>query len=562
MGATHIPQGPDVYDFAALDEGRFEELCHILIADEYKEAQRLRPPDGGLDVVLMEGGTVARGWQVKRFTGRIHWTQCVESLDTAVRRHEARWVTFCFARDLTVSQKAAFTNKLVGRHRGVKVDFWTAGTLTARLLRASNSRQIARRFFAPADSNDEILRTVRAGGPIRSLVDIGDRAGSLANVVGEDDPRFAYVVAAGPGAEGSWRHPATTMSMGGEGPEGPFRVDAVPRGRQQLGIQVRLDAPADSLERRTLVALLRHGGEAHFEKGLSLRLSDGPKLFGDELERARDVSWTIRTRPIAKPWASTLRAVSASGQPASFPLDLAPRPDAPAGYTAALSGSRGGLELVIGFRWELPDGPGSMGMRWNFILGGHSVSEQRSALAFLQAMTGSGRLEILDRTGGRPPMRGLEIVASEDDRELLAALGDLLEDLALVEEWSGNALLVPSQVSEADAAALFQSARAIRDGSGWVRVESWALQGPRDQVRSLVTSPPLGATVPLPLQLTLGGQAIDLGAWLVPVPPCRIVSEEVLVGPGDEVRLQVQPLSGAPVRAVLRRPKGGVSAAA
>lgn len=210
--------------------------------------------------------------------------------------------------------------------------------------------------------------------------------------------------------------------------------------------------------------------------------------------------------------------------------------------------------MVIGVSWTLPDGPGSMGMRWTFTLGGHSIDDQRSAIRFLEAMCDSGAIELLDRAGERPNVPGRGVVTSDEDRELLTALADLLEDLALIESWSEQPLLVPAVVSQEDAVVLWEAARLIRDGGAWVQVGDWTVEGLREEVRTLVASPPPDAMVHLPHRIQLAGRELDLGWLMCPVMPARILSEEAIPDRPGDVRLRVRPLGEGSVRALARRP--------
>src|SRR4051812_42371127 len=91
---------PTGLEFSGLAPGEFEALCFQLVRIDHEGVERLRAPDAGADVLLRHAAG-DRAWQVKRFTGAIHWRQAEASLDAAARRFRLVEYIFCFSNDLT-----------------------------------------------------------------------------------------------------------------------------------------------------------------------------------------------------------------------------------------------------------------------------------------------------------------------------------------------------------------------------------------------------------------------------------------------------------------------------
>ncbi|HEX5375737.1 MAG TPA: hypothetical protein VFW48_06235, partial [Solirubrobacterales bacterium] len=186
------------FPFTGLNDEEFEEFAFLVAHMELPGLVKTANPDGGLDGLIFgkDGKSVPRGIQAKRFTGTPSWTKCVKSLDDAVETYAVEHVTFIFARDLTTKQIEAFQEKLISRHPGVRVDYWSAGQLTGMLVETEEGRRIARHTFGEGEL-EKIERLVRAGHD----VDSGARALETLGAVGEKlsgDPYFDYSVGSRP----------------------------------------------------------------------------------------------------------------------------------------------------------------------------------------------------------------------------------------------------------------------------------------------------------------------------------------------------------------------------
>lgn len=121
------PKHPLPFPFRGLSDDEFDELVYLVAHVADSAVVKTRAPDGGLDTVrLAEDDPLRAMWgiQAKLHRDQPKWANCKESLDRAVEQWNVRHVTFAFHRNLTVGQHKNFVKHLVGRHRGVKVEWW------------------------------------------------------------------------------------------------------------------------------------------------------------------------------------------------------------------------------------------------------------------------------------------------------------------------------------------------------------------------------------------------------------------------------------------------------
>lgn len=148
------PHSAEPFQLERLTDDELEELTFLLARQEDQGVVRLRAPDGGLDTVLPDDQNArraTRGWQAKRHTRRIDFTDCERSLDRAADVWKPTRVTFTFPRALTRGEHEKFTERLGRRHPDVAVDYWNGAELSARLLADDAGERIARLFFGDRD---------------------------------------------------------------------------------------------------------------------------------------------------------------------------------------------------------------------------------------------------------------------------------------------------------------------------------------------------------------------------------------------------------------------------
>ena len=283
--ATEKPLGPRRLDFGALTDDDFEVLCYLVVLLEFPDAVRLRAPDLGADSALPGGDDrkYARCWQSKCFTGHVHWGQCVDSLEAAADHYEMPHYTFCFARDLTGGQEKAFKKRLVGRRRGVKVDWWGASRLLGALLGSPQGERIANHFYPdPARNSAALMQAIHAGGALETRADASERLSAVAEWLASHDPFFAYPsYERETGMAGASLTPGAVIAIEAIGPSITQRIEAVPRNpaaMDEYGPAGTFLFEATEEGRRALEAFQRA-----FETGEQVTISQGVGLRFDRL---------------------------------------------------------------------------------------------------------------------------------------------------------------------------------------------------------------------------------------------------------------------------------------
>lgn len=92
--------------------------------------------------------------------------------------------------------------------------------------------------------------------------------------------------------------------------------------------------------------------------------------------------------------------------------------------------------------------------------GDHPIAEQAEALTMVEAMHGDGSLTIEDREGNRPTV-DFELTR-QPLPDFVQSLRRLVEDLRVIEEWTGEHFRLPSTVSARQAAGIAEMAYIIR----------------------------------------------------------------------------------------------------
>jgi hypothetical protein len=285
--ALDAPIGPRQLPLGSLNPEQFEELCYLLARLEFPDVVRPAAPDGGLDA-FRPGESVAtaiRGWQAKRFTGRISWRQCVDSTKAAVASYQAPWITFCFPFDLTDRQRRQFVRQLVEGFPKIQFDWWGRSELHARLTDSRRGVEVANYFFGePQGGRAETLRAVKTGGELNTSRQALERLVPVGDFFRRGDPYFSYQTGhRDRGAPASPPAAGTVLRVELETEEGVSLVDA-------------RSALPDALERHGPAGRLVFSGiEGHHalkkfqrlgERGGRLTLEQGVEWHWDRLPPA------------------------------------------------------------------------------------------------------------------------------------------------------------------------------------------------------------------------------------------------------------------------------------
>lgn len=178
---------------------------------------------------------------------------------------------------------------------------------------------------------------------------------------------------------------------------------------------------------------------------------------------------------------------------------------------------RVGVALIADPLVLLAIGGDERALHWSLLPGGPSVGARADALRMIRSIAAGGHLTF--RMGPRPALPALEIDggdwADEDEWRLF-------EDLAVLEEWSGTTIPMPTRVSSADATAASSAASWVRstqiearlDGSVSFQADDPSVAG-ADEVR-----------LHQDFRVELLGLSLPLGTGTARVPLDRVVRED------------------------------------
>jgi hypothetical protein len=477
--APRDPLSASPFAFERMDDDEWEEMTFLLAHGEDQRTVRLRAPDGGLDTVLpsaIRPGDGQRGWQAKHYGREIHWVKCEESLDRAVALWNVEWVTFVFPRDLTRGEHVAFHRRLGARHDAVRVDYWGAAEVSARLLEDDRGQRIAQRFFGPADPIGVMERALRAGGEFSTGEHVVERQAAVDEFVQASDPHFSWALF--PLERGSPeppQSPGAILRLHIARGSHVLLADAIPRSSAALahyGPTVRLvtDDSAEGQEvRRMMAELLAGGGRLLLRDGVKLAIDRMPRPFQDLIKGPVGGEILIKSVAQAPPFYVRLEASTDFGN-AALDIDLLPV-EPPSDWDIALAGARGGLEMQMLSRWSVNEGMGQTSFTLRFRTGqqGAPLAERADAANVMVAVHGAGSVQISDRSRLRPT------VVKTTTRQALdpdvADMARLLSALVEIERFTGlPAPAIPDEIARADIDVLATAADILRAGGETYRL--------------------------------------------------------------------------------------------
>lgn len=556
--SADAPRGPRDFDLAALPPDRFEELVYLLAHAVEPTTVPVRAKDQGLDARLpgTRGRDTLRGWQAKRHTKGINWTDCEES----VRRAQAFWrprhITFCFSLDLSAKDQDDFESRLVRRFPHVRLDYWPGSELQ-RLMRDTEAGQrAANHFFGdPARDQAALRRAIATGGELTTTPQAIERLAAIHEFL-QGDPHFHYGLnlrereaPEAPPAPGTFLSVEVTTSSG------TVRIDASERHPGALpehGPEGALVFSDDELGQRAaqqIEQLVRKGGQARIESGLGIRMARVPPALEGLLPT--DTSYgaiEISALPVEPP-AETVPEfrqpvlLAAGGTEALIELISVDPPDE---WLGAIAGGLGGLEVFFLIRGLAADRIESR-LDWRWRAGVGTTLEQLLACEVMIAGLEHSTVELRDPSDDRVLVAGTMEEASDDKeveslrgrRELLALLGEL-------EAWTGEQLEPPAEWSDGDVGGLQFAVGRIRrplEDVTWTRqrltVSDPKLPEDLEQPHQLATVRPIG--------IRLFGREVWIGHELLHLPEVKFD----LVEEGRQQQVYIEPLSD-PGHATLR----------
>jgi hypothetical protein len=523
------PKGATHYDLLAMSDQDFETMVARLIKLEQPNAFKpANVRDGGADMVLPDGtGGYSRCWQSKHYPDQIHWSKCDKSLAAAEAEWNPRHYTFCFPRELTVTEQKTFDKHFRGDGAKLRVDHWNGDAIQSLLIGSPEGQRVAATFFEDAALDRErTYQAIEAGGRIDTAEEVLDRLSNLGGVLAAKDAFFSYPAstheAQGPAPSLA---PGTVISLATSDGTVASRIDAVPRDAEAMsryGPEFALKATEGEEGKAAAERLenaLRAGEPAEITGGLDLTFTRLPPGLAD-LEGRTITGGTIRLGapvPVSvpiPPWDAEFAAHSDAGA-GSVRLMLRPTDSAPEGWDGALQGRRGGLTATASFR-RVGEG-GQINWNFNFARDASPVAEQLRTVRFLHALSGKGDVTITDRGPSRRPQESIPTRGVEPSHQL-RALTALLEDLDSIERRADVKFSLPETITEHELRAIAAVAAMVRNEGADITWRDAELTMPGSSAEALRDAPPLrveqdlGARI-LGQEFALGKTQVDLADY-------------------------------------------------
>jgi hypothetical protein len=195
VGAT--PRGPASYPLTELTPDQFEVLAFLLAREEFPGTVHIRQNDYGLDARLPDpDGKTIRGWQAKRFTGAIAWSQCQDSVRRAIAFWRPVRITFVFPKILSGGEQQQFRQQLIERFPLATLDGWDASEVQARMRDTPGGQRAADWLFSNPEADKEALRRALAvGGELSTAAPAAERIAEVQQFMGRD-PHLQFVTIA------------------------------------------------------------------------------------------------------------------------------------------------------------------------------------------------------------------------------------------------------------------------------------------------------------------------------------------------------------------------------
>jgi len=528
-------------DLQDLTPQQFEQLTFLLARAEEPEAVIVRNQDRGLDARLPDlmGRLTLRGWQAKRFaTGEVQWSQCEESVRTALAFWRPLWIVFVFAHDLSATEQAAFKARLIDAFPIVRLTFWSAEEVLRRMRDTDDGRRATTWLYDRPGTLDELMASLIDKEPVVGAQAIAERQAAL-NQQFDNDPHLYYTAVVRPaGAPPTPPAPEAVASvilmMDGQ----EVRYDLSERYPGSLGdlgggpALIARDDDEGRTAREALEAAIGGANELTIEDGLGVVWPSVPVgLRGLMPEEpawgAVHVGEQVDAPEVELPPMPML-VVSGDAQ---IGVAFVHAADLDEGWDATLIGATGGLELTQSFRLS-DDGIEAVQTRWRHTLGVGTATEQLlGARVLLSALEGQ---EIVLQVPGQDGQAGQATLTLEehdfdaDAVEQLRTHATFLEYTCEVQAWLGTPLFPPARPTTRDVSELGRALGLIREPvhtGTWTAIEIVEHEG---------ADPPQDADVAIlqPVHVELFGTEHYLGMQLLQV------QQAVIERSGDGTRLR------------------------
>jgi hypothetical protein len=530
---------------ATMDPDAFEHLGHRVVRAAHPTAEKTGNPDSGADSLLprADGPGWERAWQARRYGAKIQWKQCEEALDRAIADWGIDHYTFIFVADLSGPQLARFNDRLRIHHPDKKVDWWGLAELLAQLDETAEGRRVARYFLG--ETKEEVegkwREAVGLGGELHYASDLLGRLRAMGAWLDRQD----HVGFATHSWEGWQTEPPTAdetflsvLEIDEEGGR-RTRLDAAARDTAPEDAplaQLRVDFTPDEAGCRAADALGRAAAE-----GLAADLTSGvlftwevlPELLREYVGVTTTGRLELRPLRLEVPvWRAFIRAETEDEMEV---VDLDLEPVELEGYEVAWRGRYAALQLTVALR-RRPEGGGQTYLNAQFgLTTTHSVRDQLRAARLYAALKRPGVMVIGDREQPERTLR-LTLEGREEPGDQLPGLIATLDNLVVIEDWTGERFSLPESLSAEEAGTIAAAAHGIRVGGFPASIVGDVLWPANEEARAALAEPSV-----LRFQQTFGFRLLGREVWLGYL-DYAVRDYELIEDPEHPEHLRIRPL--------------------
>lgn len=510
-------RGVRTYPLEELDPGEFEALTFLFARAEDPAAVPVRNKDRGLDVRLPDARQFTRrGWQAKRYAkDEIHWGQCRESVETAVAFWRPPRITFLFAHELSAKEQVGFRTDLVEKiGHPVALDYVPEAEIQRWLRDTDEGRQAATWLFEDSEpAQEQMQRAMAMAGPLRDAMHAAERLAEIQAHLNRD-PHFDYATVTDKvGAPMTPSAQGTVLSVFTRRDDVDVRFDAREKfsgAVEQFGMEgaiVFSDDEAGRQARQAIDEALRTGEGVSTPVGAGIRLSEVPVgmrgIMTDEPVYGELTLLPVETEAPAPPPSRLVGLLTAGEHELGVAFVAAETPVE--GWDGTLAAATGGLHILHSIRGD--ESSLEHHIDWRHIFGEGSALEQLLACRVLRAALAGEAVRLLVPTS-RAQIWLLERFDgdyAEDIRDL-ELREEFLGFVAELEEWVGQAIVVPARPSDEDVATLSRTLGRVRNSQStgtWERIEATRI--------GEIPNHPIEVLVHQPRYVTLFDQELFLG---------------------------------------------------
>ena len=445
--------------------------------------------------------------------------------------------TFCFAKDLTASQHRTFHERLVGRHKGVTVDYWAHGNLESRLVTSEQGQGIANWFYEDVTLNTQALMTaLEAGGRLQTAEDAMRRLEAIADFFATD-PYYEYVThMRPPGQPAPTLNPSTMIAVERGDSRSIVRIEAIPRNPNTLVRPPEGILHLDAEQQAQLDRLRRMGGEVRFDD-VVFEMRHLPALFETFDEGPGGTGTVILSsprRPIPS-WDARLVANTDRGR---VEVDLTlTQTDPPEDWDAALTGAHGGLAVTVVAR--AAKGRGEFRTQFSYSYSNVvEIRAQARALQFMEAVHGRGTLTIEDNAGVYPSVS--ESLSEREQDPYWRLVRTFIESVIAIEDWTKTKLDLPAVITDDDVRPVLDAAQVITTGCSRVDIDQVELVMPVEKYEEF-SKPPHRVAIGYTFGIEVFGREVWIGELRGEVPDVELDAQKVVEGGQEMMQVFVRP---------------------